>query len=215
MITTAAEKPTDLGAIFSCRGLIPLIGKSLTPIHMKLIRSSSKLLHESITAKEMDHNMNETHARYARAVQLPSGAFRLRSRFGTHTMDVTSPRIMTTIFPYLVHFGHGTAMLHMRLNGVAYIARPWAGVNVTNNTPLWPPNQNFMPLSESNPLFRPGSNILQVFAGGAWISRVNHDVAIFETTASCTTVHLTLHQKHVAANLGQRKLQLVCTPFGV
>ena len=198
-------KPAVLGAIFNFKELVPLITRSLNPIQTKHLRESSKLLRASITTEELKAKEQETLARYTRAVQLPSGAFRLTSRFGTHTMDVVAP------LTDLVYDGLGPVILHMRLDGVAYVAKAMTGVNMTDGTALWPSNQELTSLSGSNPLFRPGSNILQRFPGGVWISRVDHAVRIFGINTSCTTVHLTLDRNHGR----QFKLQLVCIPFAV
>jgi hypothetical protein len=207
--------PTTLGDIFSHqKELISLIEKFLNPLHTTRLRAVSKLLHANFPAKAHEAKGKEILARCTRAVQLPNGAYRLHSRFGEHTMHVAVPMLTTLMFPELFYPSYGPP-LHMRLDGAEYVARAWPGTDVTDGRTLWPNAQDLTATGESDQLFLPGSTILQELAGGAWISRVNHDVVYFGSNLTCTTVHLTLHKSYVMVDGGAFKLQLICTPIGV
>ncbi len=208
--------PTTLGDIFSHqKELISHIEKFLNPLHTTRLRAVSKTLHANLPMRALKAKAQEILASCTHAVQLPSGAYRLHSRFGEHTMDVTVPILTTLMFPELFYPSQYGPSLHMRLDGVEYVARAWPGTDVTNGWNLWQRAQDFTTTGEADQLFLPGSTILQELAGGAWISRVNHDVVYFGSNLTCTIVHLTLHKSYVMVDGGVFKLQLVCTPIGV
>ncbi len=214
--------PTTLGDIFNHqKELISHIEKFLNPLHTTRLRAVSKILHENLPMKALEAKAKEILERCTRAVQLPSGAHRLHSRFGEHTMDAALPRFTMHMFPELAYTQRVPQYgppLHVRLDGVEYIARVWPNTDVTDGRTLWPRVQDFHVTSadDSKRLFRTNSTILQELAGGAWISRVNHNVAYFgHPNLTCTTVHLTLHKSYVMVDGGAFKLQLICTPTGV
>jgi hypothetical protein len=213
---------TTLGDIFNHqKELISLIEKFLNPLHTTRLRAVSKTLHANLPMKALEAKAQEILATCTRAVQLPSGAHRLHSRFGEHTMDAALPLFTMLMFPELAYTRNGPQYgppLHVRLDGVEYIARVWPNTDVADGRTLWPSTQDLhvTTTDESNRLFRISSTILQELAGGAWISRVNHNVAYYGTpNLTCTTIHLTLHKSYVMVDGGAFKLQLVCTPIGV
>ncbi len=135
-------------------------------------------------------------------------------------MDAALPLFTMLMFPELAYTRNGGLPLHVRLDGVEYIARVWQNTDVADGRrTLWPNARDLYVTctdDESNRLFRTNSTILQELAGGAWISRVNHNVAYFgHPDLTCTTIHLTLHKSYVMVDGGAFKLQLVCTPIGV
>ena len=208
MITTTHVTPTTLGEFVNFPELILLVTRTLDfrQTHTRALRASSRLLRAGITTGTLKNKV-----RVARPVLLPSGAFRLHSRGGLHTIDVAVPALTRQVFPEGSDTQYGPVLL-VRLNNVAYTARAWEGTHVVDGEAWWPPAQDWMNTGLANRLFLPETTILQDLAGGAWISRVDLDSAFYGTHHRCTIVHLTLHKSFVMVDGGEFKLQLVCDP---
>ena len=205
-----------------CIEIINIIVKTLDPRHTQNLRSSSKQFAAIFTPNILKQNVQDAIARYTIAARLPNGALCLHSSLGVHTLSVVTSPISDFIFRDLRRLPYGpelerahNPMLLVRLNGDAYVARAWAGNNRVDGQAPWPHAQDFMVFGKTHELFLPESTLLQKLAGGAWISRVNHNVVWEGSNHTCTTIHLTLHKSYVVVSGGEFKLQLACIPLPV
>ena len=111
-------------------------------------------------------------------------------------------------------------MLLLRIDGAPYIARAWFGNNTATGPAPWNRAQDFLCVGRQSDigLFRPDSTILQNLMGGAWISRLTHNVPWRNTDCTSTSVQLVLDETFVITDRPDRAagtfhLQLVCAPW--
>ena len=161
----------------------------------------------------------ETTPPHTRAELLPSGAFRLRTLDGRHTLLATSTPLAARLIPDCEHQAE-SPMLLLRIDGAPYIARAWFGNNTATGPAPWNRAQDFLCVGRQSDigLFRPDSTILQNLMGGAWISRLTHDVPWRNTDRTSTSVQLVLDETFVITDRPDRAagtfhLQLVCAPW--
>jgi hypothetical protein len=158
----------------------------------------------------VEHALSTLTAQIPRVEVLQSGAFQLRSPDGKHTLVATVSTIVAQFFTDL-RMDPFNPMLVINLDGAPYVARVRPG----NNPAQWAPAQDFVRTGFASGLFRLNATILQKLAGGAWISRVDHNVPWRGTNhpSTHTTVHLVLDKTFVVVDGGKYNLQLVCVPW--
>jgi hypothetical protein len=194
LITT----PDILNAMANC----------LDPRHLENLRMTCTQFSGSINAAVRAKSAQDALAKYAHAVLLPNGAFRLNSRFGRHTADI---RAIPGMQPLMIEANHmnptgQNPVVSMRLNGVTYMGRPWGGGGG---------GRDFMVTGETGRLFQSNETILQDLAGGVWISELNSNANFFGNgTMVHTTLRLTLDRGNTPNSPGQHQLLVVFTPGG-
>jgi hypothetical protein len=210
---------TTLSSIMCCSDTALLIAQALEIHHMRMLGSASKLLHETTTSGVLKEHEQKMMVRNTQAELLPNGAHRLRSPLGMHTLDVAVSHTICLIFPDFRKEPYGPQVsgtfnptLLMTLDSNPYIARIWADDQLIGTVP-WPPMHDATTLRTANRLFHPESTILQNLLGGAWISTVNHGVAMNGPHRTCTIVHAIIDNTFVAAEGKRLHLRLICAPL--
>ena len=141
--------------------------------------------------------------KYAHAVLLPNGAFRLSSRLGLQSVDI---RALPGMNPLMFEANHlnptgNNPIVSMKFNGETFIGRPWGGRGTC-----------FMDTNKTNEMFRPDSTIL--LAGNVWISKLDHDIDFFNNNTLHTVLRLTLDRGYVVVDCGKYHLDIVFTRVG-
>lgn len=195
----------SLVGLITAPDVLSALANLLDPRHLQNLRMTCKPLSGSINVAVQTKSVQDALAKYAHAVLLPNGAFRLNSRLGKHTVDI---RALPGMQPLMVEANHMNPMgqnpvVSMRLNGERYIGRPWGGGG-----------RDFLDTGETGRLFRSNETILQDLAGGVWINGLNPNANFFGDGNIFTTLFLTLDRGNIPVGGGRRQLMLVFTPDG-
>jgi hypothetical protein len=145
---------------------------------------------------------SDSHANNKRPLLLSNGAFRFHTLDGQMSADIRSisgaDRLMSDYYEegdYLCR-----PLLSMLYNGDMYVGREWGNGG-----------RNFFALSESDGMFLPESTVLLDLAGGAWLSKLQHNVDNFYDGNLFTVLELTLDRGEEVEHGGVFSLRLLFT----
>lgn len=145
---------------------------------------------------------SDSHANNKRPLLLSNGAFRFHTLDGQMSADIRSisgaDRLMSDYYEegdYLCR-----PLLSMLYHGDMYVGREWGNGG-----------RNFFALSESDRMFLPESTVLLDLAGGAWLSKLQHNVDNFYDGNLFTVLELTLDRGEEVEHGGVFSLRLLFT----
>jgi hypothetical protein len=145
---------------------------------------------------------SDSHANNKRPLLLSNGAFRFHTLDGQMSADIRSipgaPRLMSNYHDEDDYLSR--PLLSMLYNGDRYVGREWGNGG-----------RSFAALSESDGMFLPESTVLLDLAGGAWLSKLQHNVDNFHDGNLFTVLELTLDRGEQVEHGGVFSLRLLFT----
>ena len=142
----------------------------------------------------------QSDANTKRPLLLSNGAFRFRTLDGHLTADIRS---ISSVRRLMMEYRDGPVhrpLLSMLYNGDKYVGRECGNGG-----------RSFAALSESDSMFLPESTVLLDLAGGAWLSKLQHDVDNFYDGTLFTVLELTLDRGEQVEHGGLFSLRLLFT----
>ena len=194
-------------SILASKDMLPIVATNLDPRHLGSLRLVCKQLAGSINSAVQAKSVQDAIARYTRAVLLPNGSYQLHSRFGVHTMEI---RAIPGMHQLMVEANYvnprgSNPVLSMKLNGVAFIGRPWGAGG----------GRDFSLTGEQMTMFMSNATALQNLAGGVWITNLDTRANFFGDGTLYTVIQLTLDRGNIPTFPGQYRMQLVFTLVGL
>jgi hypothetical protein len=145
---------------------------------------------------------SDSHANNKRPLLLSNGAFRFHTLDGQMSADIRSISGVRRLMRHTSDEDEplNRPLLSMLNNGNRYVGREWGNGG-----------RSFAALSESDSMFLPESTVLLDLPGGAWLSKLQHDVDNFYDGTLFTVLELTLDRGEQVEHGGLFSLRLLFT----
>jgi hypothetical protein len=195
--------PMFLLNLIASPDIMPTFYHLLAPCHWRILQMTCKRLRDCIDKQVQEKIIRLATEKYAHAVLLPNGAFRLTSRLDLQSVDIRAIPGMNSLMFEANHLNPmgNNPIVSMKFNGETFIGRPWGGRGCS-----------FMDTNLTNEMFRSDSTVL--LAGNVWISKLDHDVDFFNNNTLHTVLSLMLDRGYVVVDCGMYPLEIVFTRVG-